>query len=62
MEFICVVDLRERIRSENPSTLGEITSGENECGEVETPEAQRDEVNCSRRSVGDTHREIVDFG
>jgi hypothetical protein len=39
MESVCVIDLRERICGRNPWTLGEITSGENECGEVETPEA-----------------------
>jgi hypothetical protein len=39
-----------------------ITLGENECGEVETPEARIAEVICSRRSMGDTRRQIVDFG
>jgi hypothetical protein len=35
MESVCTVDLRERICGGNPSTSGEITPGENECGEVE---------------------------
>jgi hypothetical protein len=36
-ESVFIVNLRERIRGGNPSTSGEITLGENECGEVETP-------------------------
>jgi hypothetical protein len=50
-EVICAVDLRERIRGRNPWTSDEITSGENKCGEVETPEVRRAEVIYSRRSA-----------
>jgi hypothetical protein len=46
---VCAIDLRERIHGGNMWTSGEITSGENKCGEVETPEARRAEVICSRR-------------
>jgi hypothetical protein len=34
---------------------------EKECGEVETPEARRDEVIYSRRSVEDTRQQITYF-
>jgi hypothetical protein len=62
MGSFCTVDLRERTCVDRSSTSGVITLGESECGEVETPEARRAEVVCSRRSVGDTRRQIIDFG
>jgi hypothetical protein len=54
------VDLRETC-VDRSSTSGEITPGESEWGEVETPEARRAEVIYSRRSVGDTRQQIAYF-
>jgi hypothetical protein len=54
------VDLRETC-VDRSSTSGEITPGESEWGEVETPEARRAEVIYSRRSMEDMRQQITYF-